>query len=72
MDTNITQELKEEGVARDLMRQIQQLRKEQNLTLADKTNIFAPGWPKSYEQLILKGTASASITLADQLKIEKV
>ncbi len=72
LDTKITEGLKEEGEVRDLMRQVQQLRKELNLTLADKTKIFAPIWPKSYEQMILKGTASISISEASELKVEKV
>ncbi len=72
LDTNITQELKEEGWARDLMREIQQLRKEQNLTLADKTRISTPDWPKSYEKQILKSTASISIEKGGTLKVIKV
>ncbi len=72
LDTNITDALKEEGETRDLMRQIQQIRKDQNLTLADKTKIFAPAWPKSYENMILKGTASVSINKSIELKVEKV
>ncbi len=72
LDTEITPELKEEGEARDLMRQIQQLRKEQNLTLADKTKIILPSWPEAFEGQILAGTASVSITKGDKLKIFKV
>lgn len=72
LDTNITLELAEEGEARELMRQIQQLRKEQNLTLADKTKIIAPAWPEAFEGQILVGTASTSINLGNELKIYKV
>jgi len=72
LDTKITPSLKEEGEARDLIRQIQQLRKEHNLTLADKTKIFVSDWPKNFEDLILKSTASISIAKGDQLKVEKV
>ncbi len=72
LDTKITKELKEEGEARDLMRQVAQLRKMQNLTLTDKTKIFMPSWPKSFEDMILKGTASISISEAHELKVEKV
>ena len=72
LDIKITAELQEEGDARGLMRQIQQLRKELNLTLADKTQVFAPSWPKAYEQMILKATASVSISKGDELKVIKV
>ncbi len=71
LDTNLTKELKEEGEARDLMRQIQQLRKEQNLTLADKTNIEVPSWPKAYESQILSATASTAIVKGSELKVTK-
>lgn len=71
LDTKITQELKEEGEARDLIRQIQQLRKEEDLTLADKTKIVARSWPKSFEEQILKSTASVSIEKGPQLKVLK-
>ncbi len=72
LDINITPELKMEGEARDLIRQIQQLRKEQNMTLADKTKIIAPFWPKSFESQILINTASISIIRGETLVVLKV
>ena len=72
LDTNITPSLKEEGEARDLIRQIQQLRKEQNLILSDKTKVEAPTWPKAFEAWILASSASISITLGEQIKVSKV
>ncbi len=71
LDTNITPLLQQEGEARDLIRQIQQLRKENNLTLADKTKVISPNWPKHFEELILKNTASISISKGDSLQITK-
>ena len=72
MDTKITPELAKEGEARELIRQIQKLRKEQNLTLADKTIIEAPAWPKMYENIILVSTASLSIKRSKSLKVAEV
>lgn len=72
LDTNITPELQEEGNARELIRQIQQLRKEQNMTLSDRTNIVAPVWPKQFEEQILKSTGSVSILEGPELKVTKV
>jgi len=72
LDRKITHDLKEEGDARDLIRQIQQLRKESNLTLADKTKVISPSWPKAFEQLILKNTASVSISKGNSLQISKL
>jgi isoleucyl-tRNA synthetase len=40
LDFNITKELELEGIARDLVRNIQQARKEQNLELSDKINLI--------------------------------
>lgn len=72
LDTKITPKLAQEGEARELMRQVQQLRKEQNLTLADKTSIEAPDWPKEYEQMILLRTASVEISYGNNLKVKKI
>ncbi|MEK6808108.1 MAG: class I tRNA ligase family protein, partial [Nanoarchaeota archaeon] len=72
LDTKITQDLAQEGEARELIRQIQQLRKEQDLTLADKTAVETPAWPKAYESMILSGTASITISKGSELKVKKV
>ncbi|HCE30907.1 MAG: Isoleucine-tRNA ligase [Candidatus Daviesbacteria bacterium GW2011_GWB1_39_5] len=72
LETSLTQELKEEGEARDLIRQIQQLRKEQGLTLADKTKIITPSYPDAFESQILQGTTSVSIEKGPELKVSKV
>ncbi len=72
LDTKLTPILQKEGQARDLIREIQVLRKSQDLTLADKIKIIAPDWPTEFEQLILKSTASTSIEKGNQLEILKV
>ncbi|MBI2019882.1 isoleucine--tRNA ligase [Candidatus Daviesbacteria bacterium] len=72
LDTKITPKLKEEGEVRELIRQIQQLRKEQNLTMADKTKVVAPKWPKNFEKQIIEQTASVSISKGPKLGITKV
>lgn len=72
LDTNITPELKEEGDARDLIRQIQSLRREANLDLKDKIQVFAQSWPQKFEEEIKSKTLAELITQAEQLKIEKI
>jgi len=72
LDTNITPELKAEGDARDLIRQIQSLRKENQLDLKDKIKIFAPNWPTNFEKEILSKTLGQNIEKSDNLKIEKI
>lgn len=71
LDTKLTHELEEEGKARELIRQIQQNRKEQNMTLADKTKIIASGWPQTFEKEILRSTASVSIEKGPEFKVIK-
>ncbi|MCR4305773.1 MAG: isoleucine--tRNA ligase, partial [Candidatus Daviesbacteria bacterium] len=72
LDVRITPDLKAEGEARDLIRQVQSLRKEQGLTLADKTKIIVSDWPKTFEKQILKNTASLSIEEGTEFKVLKV
>jgi isoleucyl-tRNA synthetase len=72
LDTNITPILKQEGEARDFIRQIQSLRKESNLELKDKIKILAPIWPVKFEEEIKSKTLAESITKSNQLKIEKI
>lgn len=72
LDINITPKLKAEGDARDLIREIQKMRKEQNLTLQDKTVVEASGWPKDFEEYILQNTASVKISKGDALIVSKV
>jgi len=40
LDTTITEELKEEGIVRDFVRQIQEMRKKQGLTPKDKIKVY--------------------------------
>lgn len=71
LDTKITPALKEEGEARDLIRQVQQIRKEQGLTLLDKIKIISPKLPKSKKLLILllKKTNASEAAVGGSLKI---
>jgi isoleucyl-tRNA synthetase len=72
LDTNITPELQAEGEARDLIRQIQSLRKEKQLDLKDKIRIYAPNWPTDFEKEILAKTLGQNIEKAENLNIEKL
>lgn len=51
LDLEITEELKQEGLARDVVRLIQQARKEADLNIADKINISL-GLPQSFTPAI--------------------
>jgi isoleucyl-tRNA synthetase len=47
LDTNLTDELKTEGVARELVRAIQDLRKEKGLTVSQKVKVTYPNTPEN-------------------------
>lgn len=72
LDLTITGELAKEGQARDLIRSIQQLRKEQNLTLKDKIEVSLPDWPEQFEEMIKKATNAVKLEKSDALKIQKL
>jgi isoleucyl-tRNA synthetase len=71
LDFDLNENLIEEGQARDLVRQVQELRKNEKLALDDKITIFSPSWPKKFEEVIKKETLATSITKSDSLKIKK-
>jgi isoleucyl-tRNA synthetase len=53
-DTNITQELRDEGLARDIIRQIQEERKKLGTRLNEKVDVVLESWPKGFEEYIKK------------------
>ena len=71
LETTITPELAAEGEYRDLVRNIQVLRKTQALQVQDRIKIIAPGWPKDFEKQILEKTLADSIQIGDILSLEK-
>jgi len=72
LDTNLTEDLKKEGEAREIIRNVQKLRKEQNLTLNDQIDLTLPNWPKEFEELIQKSTHSKSLTKGEEIVIKVI
>ncbi len=73
LDTKLTQELKAEGEARELIRQVQSLRKEKGLTLKDKIQIISPNIPeKEFLEMVTKQTNAIKLTKGENLIIEIV
>ena len=70
-DVAITDELKQEGEARDLVRLIQQKRKESGCTLTEKISVEAPAWPKAFQDYIMQETLSTDLKQGPELKINK-
>ena len=72
LDMNLTDDLKKEGEAREIIRNVQKLRKEQGLTLNDSINLTLPTWPKEFAELIQKSTHASSLAEGSEIKIEVV
>jgi isoleucyl-tRNA synthetase len=67
----LTPELKAEGQAREIIRQIQIARKEANCQLNDKITVQLPDWPKDFENLIKHQTLTAKLVKGKKLNIIK-
>ncbi|MFA6410476.1 MAG: isoleucine--tRNA ligase [Candidatus Buchananbacteria bacterium] len=65
LDTEITKELKLEGQARELIRQINQLRKDAGLTISDKVNITYDGLDEVFAKF---GSEIKKSTLAENIQ----
>lgn len=53
LDTKVTKELKEEGVVREIIRYIQELRKKAGYSISDRIYVFIAG-PKSVEEAVTR------------------
>jgi isoleucyl-tRNA synthetase len=72
LDTELTDELKEEGLVRDLVRRIQEWRKEQGLTVSDRpayelaaANDDERRAAKNNKEKIMAATNLSELTIAD-------
>ncbi|MBI2593842.1 isoleucine--tRNA ligase [Candidatus Daviesbacteria bacterium] len=72
IDTTITEGLAKEGEAREIIRNVQKLRREQGLTLNDLINLTLPFWPGEFKDLILKSTHSKSLIKGKEVKIQLI
>ena len=61
LQTKITPQLKREGEVREIIRQIQQARKEAGCQLIEKVTVKLPGWPKEYGEMIKKQTLTKKL-----------
>ena len=60
-----------EGEAREIIRQIQQARKETGCELSEKVTVTLPAWPKEFEQEIKKQTLSKELIKGEKLTIKR-
>ena len=71
LDIQITPELKAEGEARDIIRSIQQARKEAMCELDEKVVVKLPSWPKQFEKQIQQETLASKLEKGQSLQIIK-
>jgi len=71
-DTDLTDELRSEGQARDFIRMIQQERRQQNLHQDDVINVVAPDFPDSFVDYIKEKVTAENITRGSEFRIVKI
>ena len=72
LDTKLTPKLKAEGEARDLIRSIQEARKQAGTQLDELINLELPSWPKDFETEIKKKTNVKTLAIGDKLKVIRI
>ena len=71
LDTTLTSELKAEGSARDLVREIQKLRRKAGCQMDNKIIVEAPSWSKEFEEDIKRKTLARELKVGPELKVIK-
>jgi len=71
LDTKITPQLEAEGEAREIIRQIQQARKEADYQLDENVIVTLPSWPKEFEDYIKKQTLAQKLIKGPKLEIKR-
>jgi isoleucyl-tRNA synthetase len=71
INTEITKELKSEGEAREIIRRIQEARKEANTRLDESVTVILPDWPKEFEEYIKKETLAKNLQKGSEIVIKK-
>ncbi|MFH0943048.1 MAG: class I tRNA ligase family protein [Candidatus Beckwithbacteria bacterium] len=72
LDSKLTPKLKAEGEARDLIRQIQQARKQIGTDLNEPINLELPSWPKEFAAEIKQKTLVKTLKFGDKLKVIRI
>lgn len=72
LNTELTAELIAEGEAREIVRQIQEARKEAKCGLKSKIEAILPKWPKDFEEYIKEKTLTVNISKGEELTIREV
>ncbi len=71
LDTEITEELKQEAEARDIIRKIQEERKNLGTSLTEKVNVTLPSWPEEFEDYIKKKALVNRLNHGDTFMVKR-
>jgi isoleucyl-tRNA synthetase len=69
LNTTLIPALREEGEAREIVRAIQQARKEAGTRLDEKVEVELPAWPEKHETEIMEKVLASKLTVGKELKI---
>jgi len=69
IDTQLTPELEQEGKAREIIRSVQQARKEAGIGINAQIDLILPEWPSLFETEIQQKTKALSITKGEKLQV---
>jgi len=69
-DTKLTEELKLEGEARDVLRAIQEQRKKMGIKQDEKVNLVIPERLKNFQEMIKKKVLTKKISLGDKIEVK--
>ncbi len=71
-DANITDSLREEGEARDIVRNIQEERKKLGTSVDEVVNVTIPSWPKAFESYIRNQAHIKDLEIGDKLIVTRL
>ena len=71
-DVNITDSLREEGEARDIVRNIQEERKKLGTSVDEAVNVIIPSWPKAFESYIRNQAHIKDLEIGDKLIVTRL
>ncbi len=72
LDTTITEELRQEGEARDIIRKIQEERKKLRTSLDEKVFVELPEWPQSFEQTIKREALVKILSKGEKFLVKRL
>jgi len=71
LNIDITPELKAEGEARELVRQIQEERKKLGTSMDERVNVTLPDWPSEFEEYIKRNALIEKLEKGDTLTVNR-